>query len=810
MPLFKQPAITSTNQSSLGLLPWLIGIALLACIFSLVLFNSLLVQSETQRAKAEVRYALDHHTHELEQIVGKASANLHAIEAFVRQTPQLNQASFEQFSTLLSIKNPAIRSLQYAPNGVLKYVTNPALNQNAIGLNLYDAPKTAPYLEEAALTGQTVMEGPRELVQGGHALILRYPVFQQRNSSNNRDLMGFAAVLIDFEHLKQNIIEPLEQQGLFVQVRQKSPMDASWQLVHGDRDLNLIDPISSTVFFPYGEWRFDVAPKQGWSAPIDVHPSLVFLALLTMVIVIWMSVYEFRSRRALRAAYDSARFANELKDKLIANVSHEIRTPLSSINSIAIMLSAPTYQGEVQELGKAIKQSSEAVNAIVNDLLDLSKIRQGYFRLNKSSFQLEDLIDNTANMLQQQWLQKPGIEPLLLEPKSSQVNYFGDRGRIEQVLQNLISNAFKFTQFGRVTVRIEIRAESRDTDQLIVEVIDTGVGIPDSDIERVFDAFYQVDSSLQKRYNGAGLGLAICRQIVEVMGGTIQASSKTNLGSQFEFRVPLKHGELNFNKSAPAINPSGCMLLQVGDAALGPQLRRALEPDWQVQFLHRNEAREKILPVHNNARVLIDMPGPLGNGKMDWLAQFLSNQESIKQHIVWLGTELPTIAAEHNVRLLMKPLTRNRLNRVFANLTPAPTSAPDSDDTEPLRLLLAEDNTLNAKVFKKLLENRGAVVSCVNNGADAIALLTSGNFRFDAVLMDLQMPVMDGLEATRLIRKNDEFQTLPVYAVSGHVSDSMKSECIKIGFTNFVTKPFDPDMLIDDIQARIKNMSQPH
>lgn len=806
----KQPANTSTTSSSLGLLPWLIGMALLACVFSLGLFNSLLVQSETQRVKAEVRHALDHHTNKLEQIVGNASANLHAIEAFVRQTPQLTQAGFEQFSVLLSIENPAIRSLQYAPNGVLQFVTNPALNQNAIGMNLYKVPKTAPFLEEAALTGQTVMEGPRELVQGGHALILRYPVYRQRNPGNNRDLMGFAAVLIDFEHLKQTIIEPLEQQGLFVQVKQKSPMDANWLMVHGDPNRALTDPISSTIIFPYGEWRFEVAPKPGWSKPIAVHTSLIFLVLMTMAVVIWLSVYEFRSRRALRGAYESARSANELKDKLIANVSHEIRTPLSSINSIAIMLSAPAYQGEVQELGKAIKQSSEAVNAIVNDLLDLSKIRQGYFKLNINSFQLDDLIDNAANMLQQQWLQKSGVEPLLLEPKSSQVNYFGDRGRIEQVLQNLISNAYKFTMFGSVTVSIDIQAENRDTDLLIIEVKDTGVGIPDSERERVFDAFYQVDSSLQKRYNGAGLGLAICRQIVEAMGGSIQILSKTNLGSQFEFRVPLKHGELKLSRSAQTINRSGRILLQVGDAALVPQLHCALEPDWQVHFLHRNNTGEKSLPVHNNARVLIDLPGPLGAAKMDWLARFLDKQEHFVQHIVWLGTELPAIAAEHKVRLLMKPLTRNRLNRVFADAIQESAVAPDHDGAEPLRLLLAEDNTLNAKVFKKLLENRGAVVSCVNNGADAIALLTSDNVRFDAVLMDLQMPVMDGLEATRLIRKNDEFKTLPVYAVSGHVSDSMRNECMAIGFTNFVTKPFDPDLLIDDIHSRIQHLSQTH
>ncbi|MEW6205880.1 MAG: ATP-binding protein [Pseudomonadota bacterium] len=804
----KTPASNHDHQSSLGLLPWLIGIALSACLLSLALFNSIQVQSETQRVKAEVRYTLDHYANTLEKIVGKASASLHAIEVFVRQTPRLDQSSFEQFSTVLSVDNPAIRSLQYAPDGILTFLTNPALNQSAIGLNLYKAPLTAPFLEEAALTGKTIMEGPRELVQGGHALILRYPVFRQRNPDNNRDLMGFAAVLIDFEHLKQKVIEPLEQQGLLVSVQQKSPMNANWQKVHGDPAITLIDPISSTVFFPYGEWTIEVAPKQGWSKSIGLHPYLVVLAVITMTIVAWMSLCEYRSRRAMKAAYESAKSANELKDKLIANVSHEIRTPLTSINSIAILLDAPGYPAEVQELGKAIKQSSESVHVIVNDLLDLSKIRQGYLRLNKTDFRIEDLIDNTAIMLQQQWLQKPGVEPFLLEPNSSHANYFGDKGRIEQVIQNLISNAFKFTHFGRVTVQIRVVAESREQDQLIVVVSDTGVGIPGHDIERVFDAFYQVDSSLQKRYNGAGLGLAICRQIIEVMGGTIHVRSEPDVGTKFEFRLPLLHGNLNQGRAKPVVNPNSRILLQIGETPMESRLAQTLEPDWQVQFIHHSTTQEKILPVHNNARILLDMPGPFTASKAEWLSQFLDRQPNLGQDMVWLGNDLPAIAEQRQIRLLMKPLTRSRLNRVFkpAGKQELPVEQ-DQHQQAPLRLLLAEDNTLNAKVFKKLLENRGVAVSCVNNGADALALLTSGNAHFDAVLMDLQMPVLDGLEATRLIRKREELQSLLVYAVSGHVSNSMRNECLNIGFTSFITKPFDPDLLIEDIQARLQEQS---
>lgn len=797
----------SNKQSSLGLLPWLIGVALSACVLSLVLFNSIQQQSEAQRVKAEVRYTLDHHANKLDKIVGKASANLHSIEVFVRQTPELNQTSFERFSTLLSVENPAIRSLQYAPDGILTFLTNPALNQSAIGLNLYKAPMTAPYLEEAALTGKTIMEGPRELVQGGNALILRYPVYRQRNAGSNRDLMGFAAVLIDFEYVKQTVIEPLEQQGLIVRIQQKSPMHADWVPIHGNPVLRLIDPISSTVFFPYGEWAIEVVPKQGWSPAVGIHPFLVLLAAITMAVVIWMSVHEYRSREAMHAAYELAKSANELKDKLIANVSHEIRTPLTSINSISMMLDTPAYSTEVQDLGKAIKQSSEAVNVIVNDLLDLSKIRQGYFRLNHSSFQLATLVDNTANMLQQQWLQKPGVEPILLEPSPSRTHYLGDRGRIEQVIQNLISNAFKFTMFGSVKVRIYVVTESRERDQLIVEVSDTGVGIPQNDIERIFDAFYQVDSSLQKRYNGAGLGLAICRQIIEVMGGTIQVQSKPNLGTQFEFRVPLEHGEQQQDQRDSQSSPGNRILLHVGDMALDPHLATCLEPDWQVRFLQRNSNSDKILPRHDNARVLLDIPEPLSTDKLDWLDQFLDKQQHLTQHMVWLGKDLPAVAEKHHIRLLMKPLTRQRLSRAYEQDHRERLSSVESAGLDPMHLLLAEDNSLNAKVFKKLLENRGISVTCVSNGADALALLTSGSARFDAVLMDLQMPVMDGLEATRLIRRHPELQGLPVYAVSGHVSNSMKEECLHIGFTNFITKPFDPDVLIDDIRARLQQQS---
>ena len=156
----------------------------------------------------------------------------------------------------------------------------------------------------------------------------------------------------------------------------------------------------------------------------------------------------------------------------------------------------------------------------------------------------------------------------------------------------------------------------------------------------------------------------------------------------------------------------------------------------------------------------------------------------------------------------MKPVTRKRLNRVFAHAVHEQIAGLEPAACPVTSLLLAEDNPLNAKIFKKLLENHGATVSVVNNGADAVALLTSGNAAFDAVLMDLQMPVMDGLQATRLIRQHEQLKGLPVYAITGHVSEGMKEECLSIGFTNFVTKPFDPELLIDDIQAHIKNQTQ--
>jgi CheY-like chemotaxis protein len=354
-------------------------------------------------------------------------------------------------------------------------------------------------------------------------------------------------------------------------------------------------------------------------------------------------------------------------------------------------------------------------------------------------------------------------------------------------------------------VKFDIQAQNRETDLLIVEVADTGVGIRADDIDKIFDAFYQVDSSLQKKYNGAGLGLAICRQIVEVMGGTIQVRSQPNMGTQFEFRVPLKHSLPLDGQTNPELTQQTRALLQLGEVTWDTQVQQRLEPDWQVNCLHHENSRDKTLPVQHNTRVLIDLPPPYTTAKINWLTQFLEKQEHENQHIVWLGNELPQIALKHKVKLQMKPVTRNRLNRAFAATPNQQTSKQDLTERPIMRLLMAEDNALNAKIFKKLLENRGAVVSVVNNGADAVALLTSGSATFDAVLMDLQMPIMNGLEATRLIRKHEQFRNLPVYAITGHVSESMRSECLSIGFTNFITKPFDPELLIEDIQTRLKN-----
>lgn len=414
-------------HSNLGVLPWLIALALSACLFSLMLFNSLQVQSNSQQLKLEVRRTVEHHAQELDSIVSKAAGHLHAVEAFVRQSPNLTPLGFEQFAGQLSAENPAIRSLQYAPKGIIQFVTNPALNQTAVGMNLYKQPQSVPYLEEATLTGQAVIEGPRELVQGGQALIIRHPIYKTRAAKDNLGLMGFATVLIDFEYIRHKVIEPLEKQGLILRITHHTPMDARSSHIHGQVSPIAINTVSSTVHLPYGRWVLEAAPKNGWGPQIAIPPYLLLPVLVVALTLLWMSVREYRSREALRKACETAQSANELKDKLIANISHEIRTPLSSINSIAIMLSTPTYSDEVQELGKAIKQSSEAVNAIVNDLLDLSKIRQGHFRLQKRDFVLDELTENTANILQQQWLQKINVEPVLIEPRNGSVVYNGDR-----------------------------------------------------------------------------------------------------------------------------------------------------------------------------------------------------------------------------------------------------------------------------------------------------------------------------------------------------------------------------------------------
>jgi len=810
--MFFDKAPSSVNNF-LGLtrfMPWLSAAALVACALSVALYGQLQQQEQTQKTRNEVRYQLEQQANEIDKIISQANASLRAIEVFVRQTPQISQTSFEQFSQHLSIENPAIRSLQYAPNGILTYVTNTALNKGAIGLNLYQAPKTAPYVEEAALTGKTVMEGPRELVQGGSALILRYPAYLERRADKNLGLLGFAAVLIDFEYMKLNIIEPLEKQGLVVQISQKSPMHADWIPVHGNFDTQLIEPVSSAIFFPYGEWNLQVAPAAGWDTTTSTNHYFVLMAILVMGAIIVISIAEFRSRQRFQSAFESVKTTNDLKDRLIANVSHEIRTPLSSINNIAIMMEGPIYSDDVREFGRSIRQASQSISTVVNDLLDLSKIRQGHFRLSDSKFDLDDLVERIANMLQHQWLHKPAIEPIVIEPKAGQRSYTGDLARIEQVIQNLISNAYKFTMFGHVKVQIDVQTQNRDIDSLILTVIDSGVGISKNDIEHVFEAFYQVDSSLQKKYNGAGLGLAICRQIVEVMGGTIGVQSKVNHGSQFEIKLPLKRAESEFITHRKAQSSPEKLLLVFGDEPLPPELNTALEPYWLTRFLGQDASTDRSLPVHDNARILVNLKAPLTSKKIDWLNDFLGRNEHLNSQTLWLGSEIPQSAAQRGVRQIMKPLTRRRLDR--AHRKPAEYATRDlrRADTPPLRLLLAEDNALNAKVLKKLLENRGAQVTCVSNGADALALLSGGAIHFDAVLMDLQMPVMDGLEATRLIRRNQDLQSLLVYAVSGHASNSMKKECADIGFTNFITKPFDPDLLIEDVQNRIQNLSRSH
>ncbi|WP_374583579.1 PAS domain-containing protein [Pseudoduganella sp.] len=511
-------------------------------------------------------------------------------------------------------------------------------------------------------------------------------------------------------------------------------------------------------------------------------------------------------------ARDRAEAASRAKSEFVANMSHEIRTPMNAITGLARLLEEAPLERRERSYVSKIQLATQSLLGVVNDVLDFSKIEAGQLQLEQARFNLEEMLAGTAVLVANGAWDK-GVEPVFDIAPTLPAEVVGDAMRLQQVLLNLLSNAIKFTEHGEVVLGVRQAEGGASALTLEFTVRDTGIGITPEQQVHMFDAFSQGDSSTSRRYGGTGLGLAIARRLSDLMGGVISVESALGKGSTFRFTCPLQHSP---DAAAPELAPvlRGRSVLVVDDNASVRQalLRAGQAMDWTVNCAA--SAAEGLAALRERAAggkpfdlLLVDSAMPGGDG-ISMLVQARSEDGASFPNVVVMASErasddlLPLADSLQIDAVLPKPFTPASLRAAaLAALTGAnqpahpPSHAPLSGRLAGMRVLLVEDNEINQEMARYILLHCGALVEVASNGEIALDMLRDDPQRFDAVLMDLQMPVMDGFRATEAIRAIG-LRSLPIIAMTANAMPEDRVRAMEAGVDAHVAKPIDVDELI--------------
>jgi PAS domain S-box-containing protein len=511
----------------------------------------------------------------------------------------------------------------------------------------------------------------------------------------------------------------------------------------------------------------------------------------------------------LAAARDGALRASKAKSEFLSTVSHEIRTPMNGVIGLTELLLETSLDHDQRELASGVKLSAENLLVIINDVLDFSKIEAGKLELEEAPLDVAEVADNVGRILAATAHAK-GLELLVDVHPGVPRALLGDTVRLQQVLLNLGSNAVKFTSEGEVVIRACVLDWNIERVALRFEVIDMGMGIAPADQERLFRAFSQADSSTTRRFGGTGLGLAICRQLVGLMGGKIGVISAPGEGSTFWFELSLRRGETTVppGPAGVARDLAGQRALVVDDNSTNRRILRQQLSSWGIEVLEAVDAYEALELVAGAARagkifdigvVDLNMPGMDG---MELAEILKAHPETANIALFLLSSSGGRLgAAESHLRgfagSLTKPVRPSELYDCLitglnggapaALSTQAPTDQTADQEVKGM-ILLVEDNKMNQLVGTKVLAKLGYAFEVANHGGEAVTAIQTGSY--DAVLMDCQMPEMDGYQATAEIRRIEgTARRTPIIAMTAAAMDGDRDLCLTAGMDDYITKP---------------------
>jgi signal transduction histidine kinase/BarA-like signal transduction histidine kinase len=523
--------------------------------------------------------------------------------------------------------------------------------------------------------------------------------------------------------------------------------------------------------------------------------------------------------KAAEKARDSAEEANRAKSEFLANMSHEIRTPLNGIIGMADLALLENTTPQQKERIESIKQSGESLLEILNEILDLSKIEAEKIELESIAFNPMEVVERVARMLSIKIYEK-NLELICKIDPAIPDQVIGDPTRFRQIILNLISNAYKFTDQGEICIEASILDSNEQIVVLGFVVSDTGIGIPKQNLQRIFQSFQQAEASISRKYGGTGLGLSITRKLLDLMKGEIRVESEHGKGSKFLFSIPFKrfsNGDARPSVSNIGLEHFSPVLIIEKDqmaAKASSSVFDSLPLLYEIMVLPVVNLENFTKTLTNQQLIVVDSGVLTTTGKkladeLPGALKGLRNTPVIVMAPSTVNLNREDLLVRGLFSILRKPLfprdikatLSEQIKQIDLNLKPDQQDVLEIPVTGPLHILLAEDNPINTKLAAGLIQLKNWKVDCAVNGLEAVEMFKVNTY--DLVLMDIQMPEMDGMEATQKIRQLESVKGLravPIVALSAHAMKGDIDKALRCGMDDYITKPFKPNELYSIIE----------